>query len=1419
MGRNLTPTGGASDLTGCPANATSYGMSNYPGLNGGSLSIKTCYASYALQTNFHAYSYLDSVLIGDVSVNTSMMVGLILYNGTDWASSPKWTFDYVSRAPNDPSNINYGDLSKVTLPTGGTITYSWSNEDQCSNADPVTPVSRVISSRAVDDSINGSNQKTTTWSAGRNIGTDPAGNDTVHTFTSLNASCSLYETQTQYYKGLHTTGTLLKTVTTDYSSVGNPYNFLLDAPTAVNVHPIRVTTTWPNGQVTKVETDYDSTFNGTYTAGNVTEKREYDYGNGAAGALLRRTDYTYSTANSNYLNENVLGLVTQATVYDGSGNRMAQTNYTFDGTTLQSSGVSQNHTTGASYPGNLTLVQKWLNTTGGLVTVSNIKFYDTGMPYQSFDLKNNATTFSYSPTYYGAYLTQTQSPNTGSGNSITHIISGTYDFNTGLLTSLTDQNNQTSNYGYDVLGRATSGSYPDGGAVTINYTDSVPVQISKTVKVTSALNQVANTIFDGLGRVSQTQFHDPDCTAGSQLVKTDHTYGFDMGQNTTFSTATTPYCDTPGTVYGLSTRTDADALGRVIKVTQTDGAVASTSYTGNCTTVTDEAGKSRKTCSDGLGRTTGAWEDPNGLNYETDYGYNTLNNLLSVTQKGNDPISTNWRPRAFTYDSLSRLLSTSNPEYGNSSSTTNLSINYTYSNTSSGCSADPSTVCTKAAPTPNATTGTTSVTTTYVYDNLDRLTKKTYSDATPIASYGYDADTSTLTCANVPSLTDSYPKGQHTAMCDGSGATAWSHDKMGRSLTEKRLINGSSAITNSILYSYNLDGSAATLTYPSGRVIAYTPNSLSSYTAGRALSAVDTANGINYVTAAKYAPQGNLSSLANGSSISGAITYNTRLQPLQMYYTTGTISSGTLSQLQGSTCPTTTATIMSTNYNFGLGTNDNGNVQSVTNCRNTNRTQNFVYDNLNRISQGYSSGTNWGEDFTIDPWGNLTNRALHSGKTNYEPLNAASATTHNQLPGFGYDIAGNMVSNGTASYTYDAENRLISTAGYAYTYDGKGERVKKASGSTGTLYWKGMGSDPIAESNLSGTMQEEYIFFGDRRVARRDVSGGAVHYYFSDHLGSHGVVMNATGSTCEQDIDYYPFGGVEQDYCPTVSQNYKFTGKERDSESGLDNFGARYDASSLGRFMTPDWDARPVTVPYAVFGDPQSLNLYAYVRNDPVSRADADGHSGDLPLPPSNPMAAGQGGVMNAEDPGTAVARDRAVLEAQGYHVVGMNANAGWFQVTAAQKQGEGSLPNLARRAAIAATAQRHEGDTSMPYTDDHATCNLFCQRAVTESGAPKPEVMKADGKMGAPSAAELSGDRVPSGWRLLKKGESPLPGDIAARKEHFVDATGHSGIVVSVKDGVVTVMAAHAKVIGKDMSFQPGSKVYHNAFLRYTGD
>jgi RHS repeat-associated protein len=178
-------------------------------------------------------------------------------------------------------------------------------------------------------------------------------------------------------------------------------------------------------------------------------------------------------------------------------------------------------------------------------------------------------------------------------------------------------------------------------------------------------------------------------------------------------------------------------------------------------------------------------------------------------------------------------------------------------------------------------------------------------------------------------------------------------------------------------------------------------------------------------------------------------------------------------------------------------------------------------------------------------------------------------------------------------------------------------------GSTGTLYWRSAGGDTIAENTLSGANLEEYVFFNGARIARRDVSTNAVHYYFSDHLGTHAVVENATGSTCEQDIDYYPYGGQEHDYCPSVPQNYKFNGKEHDAESGLENFGARYDASTMGRFMTPDWAAKPTAVPYANFGNPQSLNLYSYVENNPTTMGDPDGHAPPGSDGPSVPCSGG----------------------------------------------------------------------------------------------------------------------------------------------------------------------------------------------------
>ena len=194
--------------------------------------------------------------------------------------------------------------------------------------------------------------------------------------------------------------------------------------------------------------------------------------------------------------------------------------------------------------------------------------------------------------------------------------------------------------------------------------------------------------------------------------------------------------------------------------------------------------------------------------------------------------------------------------------------------------------------------------------------------------------------------------------------------------------------------------------------------------------------------------------------------------------------------------------------------------------------------------------------------------------------------------------------------SYDAENRIASASTasgtFTYTYDADGNRVEKSGGGSGTLYWY-MTPGIVAESDLAGNLKSEYVFFNGERVARRDFgSPGGVFYYFSDHLKTASVVTDSVGNI-KSESDYYPWGGEIQ-FVNVDSNHYKFTGKERDSESGLDYFGARYYSNRLGRFITPDWAAKATAVPYAEFSDPQSLNLYSYVRNVPTVRGDPDGH-------------------------------------------------------------------------------------------------------------------------------------------------------------------------------------------------------------------
>jgi RHS repeat-associated protein len=131
-------------------------------------------------------------------------------------------------------------------------------------------------------------------------------------------------------------------------------------------------------------------------------------------------------------------------------------------------------------------------------------------------------------------------------------------------------------------------------------------------------------------------------------------------------------------------------------------------------------------------------------------------------------------------------------------------------------------------------------------------------------------------------------------------------------------------------------------------------------------------------------------------------------------------------------------------------------------------------------------------------------------------------------------------------------------------------------------------------------------------------------------------------------------GGPPVQIVNNDSNDYKFTGKKQDIESGLDFFGARYYSNSFGRFVTADWSAGPASVPYARLDNPQTLNLYSYDDNNPVNGIDADGHAYE-----SIVGEAGGWGVdtMMSSGAGETDAADQPIVTAGGYGIQQAQAN------------------------------------------------------------------------------------------------------------------------------------------------------------------
>jgi RHS repeat-associated protein len=208
----------------------------------------------------------------------------------------------------------------------------------------------------------------------------------------------------------------------------------------------------------------------------------------------------------------------------------------------------------------------------------------------------------------------------------------------------------------------------------------------------------------------------------------------------------------------------------------------------------------------------------------------------------------------------------------------------------------------------------------------------------------------------------------------------------------------------------------------------------------------------------------------------------------------------------------------------------------------------------------------------------------------------ASAATYDLI----YDENGNLVDDEKYIYEYNSFNQLSLIKKQSgelvseFFYDESGQRIKKTDYQNHiTTYY--LDELVKGEDVLSGDVSDEvYYYANGELVAKKDSSG--TYFYHANNLGSTDIVTDENGNVVER-TSYLPFGSV----ISGGQSRYLFTGQESDKEVDLMYYIARYYSPLLMRFIQPD------TVISNVY-DPQSLNRYSYVGNNPVNRVDPSGH-------------------------------------------------------------------------------------------------------------------------------------------------------------------------------------------------------------------
>lgn len=437
-------------------------------------------------------------------------------------------------------------------------------------------------------------------------------------------------------------------------------------------------------------------------------------------------------------------------------------------------------------------------------------------------------------------------------------------------------------------------------------------------------------------------------------------------------------------------------------------------------------------------------------------------------------------------------------------------------------------------------------TTTYAYDTMGRVTTITYPDNSTV-TFSYDGD------------------GNRTGMTDSTGTTSWTYSAL-------NLVTAETKGTNSISYTRDAGGRVTSLTDQAAITVNYTYDGVNAITKA--------SRGPNWEATYVYDSNGNLTNSGDPNGTTMDRSYNAA----------DWLTSLVNKQSNGTTISS-----------FTYAHNIDGLVRSITELDASQVT--YGYDSLHRLTSEVRTGANpYSISYAYDPAGNRTSRVKSGVTTTYTYDDANRLLTATGAT-YSWNANGNLTSKTvggtTTSFAYDFDDRLTSITGpatVAFSYDGLGRRASRTAAGVTTAFF--FDENRITAEKQGSTVTGHFTY-GVTRVSR-DVGANSVFYHV-DGLGSARQLTDNTEAVVKSYL-FEAFGELVSQ-SGTAENPYQFAGAwnyRADGDAGLIQVGARYYDPQVGRFITAD----------LVLGtplNPQSLNRYPYVENNPVNAIDPTG--------------------------------------------------------------------------------------------------------------------------------------------------------------------------------------------------------------------